>query len=456
MLVNHFTFKIKLLMFVLGLTSVSSGESPHSAALAPLIEHVQQHQDGRVAYSFDWEQYRKSTADLPIGVFDSGIGGLTVLEAVLSQDAFDNDNLRPGPDGRRDFENERFVYLGDQANMPYGNYAARGKVDFLRELILKDAIFLLGKRTWETPKSNQPSFDKPPVKAIVIACNTATAFGLEDVRRAIQTWRVPVVVIGVVEAGAHGVNELLVASDLPKSIAVLATVGTCSSMAYPKAIGGVTGLAGKRAPHVIQQGSVSLAGAIEGDPAFTTLTNRSQSDAIAACIREDVTTLVERYRQSGKREPIEMVVLGCTHFPFVQDEILSAFQQLRQFESEESGDRPYETLIAEQLQIVNPAELTAKELFRQLALQRIRNTDDHSTNRHDWFFLSVPSPSLSASAVTPSSELSTEYKYGRTPGNLDLEDTRFVPMLVDQLPTASRQLVERRLPEVWKRLMSTH
>ena len=81
--------------------------------------------------------------EAPIGVFDSGLGGLTVLERMLGVDQVDNATGRFGPDGVPDLARERFVYLGDQANMPYGDYAAEGKSDYLRELILKDADFLL-------------------------------------------------------------------------------------------------------------------------------------------------------------------------------------------------------------------------------------------------------------------------------------------------------------------------
>ena len=122
------------------------------------------------------------------GVFDSGIGGLTVQEAILSLDVFHNDNYSSGPDGRKDFEHERFLYFGDQANMPYGNYPSAGRQEFLKELILKDAAFLLGRRYWPTADAVGPRFDKPPVKAIVIACNTATAWGLVEIRQAIDAW----------------------------------------------------------------------------------------------------------------------------------------------------------------------------------------------------------------------------------------------------------------------------
>ena len=82
--------------------------------------------------------------DRPIGVFDSGIGGLSVLEPLLTIDAFDNVSGEMHPDGRPDFQDEDFVYFGDQANMPYGRYDAEGKTDFLRELIKDDARFVLG------------------------------------------------------------------------------------------------------------------------------------------------------------------------------------------------------------------------------------------------------------------------------------------------------------------------
>lgn len=96
-------------------------------------------------------------SDRPIGVFDSGTGGLTVLEKLLAADAFDNVTGEQVADGKPDFSSENFVYFGDQANMPYGRYAAEGKADFLRELVTDDARFLLD------------GAEHPPAKIVVIA-----------------------------------------------------------------------------------------------------------------------------------------------------------------------------------------------------------------------------------------------------------------------------------------------
>ena len=487
---------LSTLLVIVGFRNVACVTAEESATI-PVQEMIAKslaENDQTSSFRFDPSVFRDDTRPLPIGVFDSGIGGLTVLEAILSLDAFNNDSLSPGPDGRRDFENEKFVYLGDQANMPYGNYAAVGKEAFLRELIVKDAVFLLGQRYWPNATSPKPVFDKPPVKAIVIACNTATAYGLEDLRTAIKVWNIPIPVIGVVEAGARGVAEGIASTDIKRGVAVLATVGTCSSLAYPKAIVASVGLAGKRVPEIVQQGSVGLAGAIEGDSAFiASVTNQAAVDryqgprcnnaaapidstnaarygfesngitgdpdrpeswklnSIPNYVRYDVVSMVEKYRSSGGTTPIDTVVLGCTHFPLVQKEIQDAFRELREYREE--GKQPYTLLIAERISLVNPAELTAKELFRELARAKLRlGNQENRTKQKDQFFISVPDPNWPQIRLTPEGALDRDYKYGRATNKLDVEDTRVVPMATRLLPESSLNLIRTRLPEVWNRL----
>ena len=485
------------IVFVVVLSCLShlSAEEALLPAIRGIIEIASTDSEWEKPFRFDSAAYRKDTKHLPIGVFDSRIGGLTVLEAIFSLDAFNNDTLSPVSDGRSDFANERFVYLGDQANMPYGNYAAVGKESFLRELIAKDAVFLLGRRYWPSNTAAKPALDKPPVKAIVIACNTATAYGLEDLRGAMKAWSIPVFIVGVVEAGARGVAESIATTDSRRAVAVLATTGTCSSMAYPKAINMSVGLSGKRVPEIIQQGSVGLAGAIEGDRAYVAEDNAKQTasesyqgpsvhnavarldsvlakrygfeekglagasdqpdswrlNSISNYARYDVFSLVEKYRQAGGTIPIDTVVLGCTHFPLVQTEILTAFGELREYR--ENGDQPYLSLIAKEVRLVNPAELTAKELFRELAKARLRiEAKESSTNEVDQFYISVPDPNLPQLRLAADGGLDREYKYTRTVGQLSIEDTRIVPMTTSLLPESSLNLIRTRLPNVWNRL----
>lgn len=397
------------------------------------------------AWTFDPTNFQKDLRQMPIGVFDSGIGGLTVLEAILALDVYNNDTLEPIPDGRKDFEGESFVYFGDQANMPYGNYPAAGREEYLRELILKDAIFLLGERYWPDALSNQPVFTKPPVKAIAIGCNTATAYGLSDINAALKTWNLPVFAIGVVQAGARGVVQLP-SSDTGAefSIAVLATVGTCRSEAYPRAIQTALGQAGRRQPKILQQGFVELAAAIEGDQQML------KRNSVGQIVSRDIAELMENHRESGSVQPIRTVILGCTHFPLVKGEILSAFRELRELQKD--GEYPYRALISDEIQVVDPAEWTARELFRELALARLRaNRPDRSVDAKASisFFISVPNPNCSSVQLGPDGGLDASYKTSRQPGRLTIEDTIVVPLQVSQIPEGSLNLIRHQLPHVW-------
>ena len=97
-------------------------------------------------FYINFKGYPQKRQKLPIGIFDSGTGGLTVLDSIIKIDLYNNKTKKPGSDGIPDFQDETFIYLGDKANMPYGRYEAEGKADFLRELVIKDVQFLLGKK----------------------------------------------------------------------------------------------------------------------------------------------------------------------------------------------------------------------------------------------------------------------------------------------------------------------
>ncbi|MFC5455928.1 glutamate racemase [Prosthecobacter fluviatilis] len=406
-----------------------------AAHAADLVEHVKANADGRPAFSFDAGSWTDTEAvrHLPVGVFDSGIGGLTVLEALLNLDSFHNDTLEPGADGLPDFAQERFIYFGDQANMPYGNYSAVNRTDYLRELILKDAVFLLGRRAWPA-KGQEPTYDKPPVKAIVIACNTATAYGLEDIRKAVETWKIPVIVVGVVEAGARSVLE----SRNTGGIGILATVGTCASRVYPRTISSTLGRAGQRVPVIAQQGSATLAGAIEGDAAFP--------DSVSAYAMKEVRALAEAYRAEKPETPLQTIVLGCTHYPLAKEEIDTAFATLRQ-------DSAFRDIIAERRSFVNPAEATARELFRELARSKLRLKPGEScVMERERFYLSVPRVEEVGIQLSGDGSLDKDYKYSRSPGHFDFEDTKNVPLTVDLIPKNSANLIKDKLPAVWKAL----
>jgi glutamate racemase len=460
---------------------------------ASLVELVKEGETELFTVAFD--RYGADTKGLPIGVFDSGIGGLTVLEAIIELDAFNNLTGEPGADGRPDFEHERFVYLGDQANMPYGNYPSEQKVDFLRELIIKDVVFLLGERYWLSSTAKEPRYDKPPVKAVVIACNTATAYGLETVRAALKEWRVPVHLVGVVEAGADGAIKAMTERDIKGAVAVLATVGTCKSEGYVREITKSADEAGIEPPAVIQQGCLGLAGAIEGDPAYITLPQAATTvdyrgpavgnktaridaalvaqygfevegllgdldrpvtwrlNSVENYIRYHTGSLVERYRRSGGFEPISTVILGCTHFPYQMDRIEASFERLRNF-GKVDGNEPYKNLICEQISFIDPAELTAVRLYESLAgAGKLINRTGESILTTDEFYISVPNVSLADVELEVGGGFTYEYKYGRVPGHFEAEYVKRVPMNRVNLSDTVRESIKKSMPGVWRRLV---
>lgn len=188
--------------------------------------------------------------DAPIGVFDSGIGGLTVVRSLLER-----------------LPHERVIYVGDTARVPYGPKSP----DTVRRYADEIGHWLV----------------REGVKAVVVACNTATAHALDALREAL-----PVPVIGVVEPGAAAA----VAKASHHPIGVIGTVGTIASGAYERAIHA-------RAPE-----AVVLPRAC---PLFVPLVEEGW-------LEHEVTQLVAReYLAPLIADGIGALVLGCTHYPLL-------------------------------------------------------------------------------------------------------------------------------------------
>ena len=490
---NILTLFVLMLSSVLLSTCAKPSDPATRSEASSLVDIVERGKSEIFTVSLD--RYTAGTEKLPIGVFDSGIGGLTVLEAILQLDAFNNTTHEPGSDGRPDFEDERFIYLGDQANMPYGNYPSEQKTDFLRELIIKDVVFLLGERYWPSASAQMPRYDKSPVKAIVIACNTATAYGLQKVNAALKQWRLPVRVIGIVEVGADGAVQAIAGQGGKGAIAVLATVGTCKSEGYIRAVEQKAKEAGIMSPTVIQQGCLGLAGAVEGDSSYICSPEKAQTvdyrgpavdnqiaqmdpglleqysfetkgllgdvnqpaswrlNSVENYIRYHTATLMESYRRSGNSEPIGAVILGCTHFPFYENEIAASFRRLHDFH-QPNGMEPYKNLILDNPSFIDPAILTAKRLYETLmATDLLIEESDESALDVDEFYISVPNTSLPGVKLAETGGFTYEYKYGRDCGRFEWEYVKRVPMSNENLSNAIREKIKAGMPVVWNRLV---
>lgn len=196
----------------------------------------------------------------PIAVFDSGVGGLTVLHELLVS-----------------LPNEDFLYLGDTARFPYGERSR----DELERFSMEIAEELLARRA----------------KLLVVACNSATAAALPALRRRMMETTLGVDVLGVVRPEALQA----VATTRSGRIGLLATPTTVASGAYQEAIA-------QADPHVelVPVPCPDLApiiqdGGVAGDG-----------------ISDDVVRIVRGYTAPLREAGVDTVILGCTHYPLVR------------------------------------------------------------------------------------------------------------------------------------------
>ena len=198
--------------------------------------------------------------DAPIGMFDSGFGGLTVARALI--------DLLPAED---------LTYVGDTARYPYGPKP----LDEVREHAIEIGDLLVHEYG---------------VKALVVACNTAAAAALD-----VLSERYAVPVFGVIEPG---IEAMLTVTDSGR-LGVIGTVGTISSGAYQQAFASAIAEAGG------SQGSTDVSLACAACPGFVEFVERGETTS------DQVHVLAERLLAPMVEAKVDALLLGCTHYPFL-------------------------------------------------------------------------------------------------------------------------------------------
>lgn len=222
----------------------------------------------------------------PIGVFDSGVGGLTVAREIMRQ-----------------IPNERIVYFGDTARVPYGSKSKETIIKYSRQIIR----FLL----------------KEDVKAIVIACNTASAFAIDTMQKEFD-----IPIIGVVKPGA----KVAAATTKNGKIGLIGTEGTIHSGVYADFIRSFNSKA-----EVIGKPCPLFVPLVEEGMLHDTITDQ----------------VAERYLDELKGKDIDTLIMGCTHYPLLRSTIGK--------------------VMGEEVTLVNPAYETAIELKKVLERENIAN-----------------------------------------------------------------------------------
>ncbi|UXX79866.1 Asp/Glu/hydantoin racemase [Reichenbachiella carrageenanivorans] len=481
-------FKPHFLLFLVGL--VFACQSPNSPVDTDIRRTIIG--DEKSFYHIDFENYPANRKSLPIGVFDSGTGGLTVLKAIVNFDEYGGESHALGADGVQDFAGESFIYLGDQANMPYGNYSNAGKVDLLKEHIIKDAQFLLGNKYYTGPEDSVYQSDKDPVKAIVVACNTATAYGKSDLDDFLQMAHSDVKVIGVIDAGVRGALELF-GQDENGIVGVLATAGTVASKGYKSALDkyikelGYTGHI-----EVFDQGGVGIAEAVDEDANYfvrglktpresykgpdlsgdlkidKTLLDiynfdydagKMLCDAASAddCsimqindaenyVRYHLVTLLEKIRKSESSNQLKTIILGCTHYPYLTEEISKVLTELYNYQNQE-GQLIYRSYMVEHITLVDPAVNTARELFAHLQESALFSETNRIENSE--FYISVPNQTNQHIQTDKQGNFTYDYKYGRQAGQ-NQEFVKVVPFSKKNISSDILERFKQQIPNVYE------
>lgn len=420
-------------------------------------------------YYFDFNAAPKVSSTFPIGMFDSGTGGLTVLRALVDFDQHNNSTQTSvnGGDGINDFRTEQFIYFGDQANMPYGNYPQMNKTGFLKELVLKDALFLLGNKYFRTPDEIYQT-GKESVKMIVIACNTATAYGKKDIEGLLSAAGSKIKVIGVIDAGVRGALATF-EKDESGTIAVLATAGTVASDGYLNAFNSLKTKLGYTGDiQFVQQAGTGIAEAIDEEPNYIErnakktrtnykgpslndnnlkiqpelmkIYNFDSKDGALLCdsindqcntlqinspenyVKYHLVSLCEQLRVKQVEKPLKTLILGCTHYPYLSAFIQKSLNELVHLMIE--GKYIYKDVLCDSIILIDPAINTAKEVYEYLASTNLLNKNGDIFKSQ--FFISVPD-NLNVEIKTDSlKRLTYDYKYSRNENHF--YDTKQVPM----------------------------
>lgn len=232
-------------------------------------------------------------AELPIGVFDSGMGGLTVLSALQTA-----------------LPTESFIYLGDSARLPYGNKSAVT----VQQYALQASSALVDRG----------------IKALVVACNTASAAALPLLAQRYA----PLPVFGVIEPGAQAAAT----AAGGRSVLVLATEGTVMDGTYQRALLAVS-------PHLTVHARAC--------PLWVTLAEQGYTQDSQEA--ETVADAVLAHGLRGFQDRPLVLLLGCTHFPIFRDQLAA--------------------LLGDAVTIVDSAQTTAQQVAEAIPPRRPVNSD---------------------------------------------------------------------------------
>ena len=470
---------------LLSLLLASCRDDEGEEALLPIAQKALT--DTASVYYIGADRYPQDISGLPIGVLDCSVNGFEVVERLLTLDCFDNITGKPEPDGIIDFGGENIQFLSDRANGPYGGYIEVGSLDFLKEQVLSNTIFLMSDDYFNLAGDEYRSGFKEPVKMIIVSSPVADLRVLPDINNFLEQSGTGVKAIGVVEAGIReAVSD--VDEDGNLCVGVLFAPDGVSSIEYESMIRKSVGNTGGKV-QVLNQEAVGLDAAIKGDTAYVDTTAVVARDSYAGPVagvsynnidmslfdrygfdtqdnallyvrkgdlsgvqlnsvenyaRFHLVSMIERHRRSGSRVPISSIILADGSYAQIRDILEEVMDELYNYRR--GGIYLYRSGISPDFRFIDPAECAAAEAYKVLRNDRNLALRGELTRLES--FITMPSASLPEDALNPDGTMKDDYKYGRQCGSEDLT-TKVVPFAPRYVTPEIMNYIERNNSEVY-------
>ena len=470
---------------LLSLLLASCRDDEGEEALLPIAQKALT--DTASVYYIGADRYPQDISGLPIGVLDCSVNGFEVVERLLTLDCFDNITGKPEPDGIIDFGGENIQFLSDRANGPYGGYIEVGSLDFLKEQVLSNTIFLMSDDYFNLAGDEYRSGFKEPVKMIIVSSPVADLRVLPDINNFLEQSGTGVKAIGVVEAG---IREAVSDADEDGNlcVGVLFAPDGVSSIEYESMIRKSVGNTGGKV-QVLNQEAVGLDAAIKGDTAYVDTTAVVARDSYAGPVagvsynnidmslfdrygfdtqgnallyvrkgdlsgvqlnsvenyaRFHLVSMIERHRRSGSRVPISSIILADGSYAQIRDILEEVMEELYNYRR--GGIYLYRSVISPDFRFIDPAECAAAEAYKVLRNDRNLALRGELTRLES--FITMPSASLPEDALNPDGTMKDDYKYGRQCGSEDLT-TKVVPFAPRYVTPEIMNYIERNNSEVY-------
>lgn len=446
-----------LIGLLAGLFVFSSCAEDSSSVVLPRIAQ-RAISDSTFIYYDTFNQYTDDMASLPIGMFDSSVDGIMVMERFLTIDQFDNITGARVSDGIPDFGGENFQFLIDMANGPYIDYIEGGNVDFLKEHLMTNLFFLMGKSFYTLSVDDFKSGQKDRVKAVVSLTNTADYTVGEDFSNFAKESGSNILSVGLMSSAISALfDDISAKSEV--CIGILSSGDDITVREYESAIrksagklnyGGTIKIAGHRAQGLseailndydyISMLSTSVRSGYKGPDIlenidyvdnmvlgkyhFNTSGNgllvRRETDkymdiqlnSIENYVRYHIVSMVEHHRRSGSKIPISTILLSDYKYSSVKKFIKQTLKDL--YDYKQDGMYLYRTSITSDVKIIDPIECAASDCY--LALRKSNNLALRTVRSELVTYVSVPVLSLSAEDYTSNGMFTDDYRVSRVAG----------------------------------------